>query len=225
MKEFPAGISDADQKRLRSAPCWLRSADEVIPAYKRFAAFVRDDYAPHGRTEPGVWALPDGAEARYRYQIRRMTTTDLTPEEIHQIGLKQLAETEAEMLALAHKLGFNDLASLNEHIKNDRKFYATSGQQVFDLYTRYARQMEAQLPKLFGRLPKNKLEVIPMDPFRVQECGPGRLQPGAHDGSRPGHINVNEYDPEHRLTVEYRSHRLPRGRTRASSADLHRHRN
>jgi uncharacterized protein (DUF885 family) len=199
VKKFPAGISDADQKRLRSAVLAAISG-EVLPAYQHFATFVRDEYAPHGRTEPGVWALPDGAE-RYRFEIRRMTTTDLTPEEIHQIGLKQLAETEAEMLALAHKLGFNDLASLNQHIKNDRKFYATSGQQVLDLYTKYARQMEAQLPKLFGRLPQNKLEVIPMDPFRAKNAVPADYNSGAQDGSRPGHINVNEYDPEHRLTL------------------------
>jgi uncharacterized protein (DUF885 family) len=199
LSNFPAGISDADQKRLRSAVL-AAIQGEVLPAYKRFAAFVRDDYAPHGRTEPGVWALPDGAE-RYRFQIRRMTTTDLTAEEIHQIGLKQLADTEAEMLALAHKLGFNDLASLNEHIKNDRKFYATSGQQVRDLYTRYTRQMEAQLPKLFGRLPQNKLEVIPMDQFRAKNAVPADYNAGAQDGSRPGHINVNEWDPEHRLTL------------------------
>jgi uncharacterized protein (DUF885 family) len=199
LNKFPAGTSDADQKRLRSS---VMSAinGEVLPAYKRFAAFVRDDYAPHGRTELGVWALPDGAE-RYRFQIRRMTTTDLTPEEIHQIGLKQLAETEAEMLALAHQLGFKDLASLNEHIKNDRKFYATSGQQVLDLYAKYTRQMEAQLPKLFGRLPQNKLEVIPMDPFRAKNAVPADYNSGAQDGSRPGHINVNEWDPEHRLTL------------------------
>jgi uncharacterized protein (DUF885 family) len=199
VKRFPAGISDADQKRLRSAVLAAISG-EVLPAYQRFAAFVRDEYAPHGRTEPGVWALPDGAE-RYRFEIRRMTTTDLTPEEIHQIGLKQLAETEAEMLALAHQLGFNDLASLNQHIKSDRKFYATSGQQVLDLYTQYTRQMEAQLPKLFGRLPQNKLEVIPMDPFRAKNAVPADYNSGAQDGSRPGHINVNEYDPEHRLTL------------------------
>jgi uncharacterized protein (DUF885 family) len=199
LSNFPAGISDADQKRLRSAVL-AAIQGEVLPAYKRFAAFVRDDYAPHGRTEPGVWTLPDGAE-RYRFQIRRMTTTDLTPEEIHQIGLKQLADTEAEMLALAHKLGFNDLASLNEHIKNDRKFYATSGQQVLDLYAKYTRQMEAQLPKLFGRLPQNKLEVIPMDPFRAKNAVPADYNAGAQDGSRPGHINVNEWDPEHRLTL------------------------
>ncbi|MGH9503511.1 MAG: DUF885 domain-containing protein [Terriglobales bacterium] len=199
VNNFPAGISQADQKRLRSAVLAAISG-EVLPAYKRFTAFVREDYAPHGRIEPGVWALPDGAE-RYRFEVRRMTTTDMTPEEIHQIGLKQVAETEAEMLALAHKLGFNDLASLNEHVKNDRQFYATSGQQVLDLYTKYTRQMEKQLPKLFGRLPQNKLEVIPMDPFRSRNAVPADYTPGAQDGSRPGHINVNEWDPEHRLTL------------------------
>jgi uncharacterized protein (DUF885 family) len=199
VSKFPAGISDADQKRLRPAVL-AAIKGEVLPAYQRFAGFVRDEYAPHGRTEPGVWALPDGAE-RYRFEIRRMTTTDLTPEEIHQIGLKQLAGTEAEMLALAHKLGFIDLASLNEHIKSDRKFYATSGHQVLDLYAKYTRQMEAQLPKLFGRLPQNKLEVIPMDPFRAKNAVPADYNAGAQDGSRPGHINVNEWDPEHRLTL------------------------
>jgi uncharacterized protein (DUF885 family) len=199
VNKFPATLSEADQKRLRSAVLATINS-EVRPAYKRFADFVRDDYAPHGRTEAGVWALPDGAE-RYRFEIRRMTTTDLTPEEIHQIGLQQLAETEAEMLTLAHKLGFNDLASLNQHIKNDRKFYATSGQQVLDLYSRYTRQMETQLPKLFGRLPQNKLEVIPMDPFRAKNAVPADYNSGAQDGSRPGHINVNEWDPEHRLTL------------------------
>jgi uncharacterized protein (DUF885 family) len=199
VSKFPAGISDGDQKRLRSAVLGVIRS-EVLPAYKRFAEFVSNEYAPHGRSEPGVWALPDGAE-RYRFQVRSMTTTDLTPEEIHQIGLKQLAETETEMLTLAHKLGFNDLASLNQHIKNDRKFYATSGQQVLDLYTKYTRQMEAQLPKLFGRLPQNKLEVIPMDPFRAKNAVPADYNSGAQDGSRPGHINVNEWDPEHRLTL------------------------
>jgi uncharacterized protein (DUF885 family) len=199
VNKFPAGISDADQQRLRAAVLSTITS-EILPAYQRFAAFVRDVYAPHGRTEPGVWALPDGAD-RYRFEIRRMTTTDLTPEEIHQIGLKQVAETEAEMLVLARKLGFNDLASLNEHIKSDRKLYATSGEQVLQLYTRYTRQMEKQLPKLFGRLPQNKLEVIPMDPFRSKNAVPADYNAGAQDGSRPGHINVNEWDPEHRLTL------------------------
>src|SRR5262249_49508378 len=91
LEQFPSGIADADQKRLREAVLKTIS-DQIIPAYRRFSAFVRNEYVPHGRTEPGVWALPDG-DARYRYAIKRMTTTDLSPDEIHEIGLKQLRET------------------------------------------------------------------------------------------------------------------------------------
>ncbi len=199
LAKFPSGISATDQQRLRSAVLAAINT-EILPAYKRFAGFVRDDYAPHGRSEPGVWVLPDGG-ARYRFEIRRLTTTDLAPQQIHELGLKQIAETEAQMLVLAHKLGFNGLASLHDHIKKDRSLYATSGEQVLDLYTKYTRQMEAQLPKLFGRLPKNKLVVIPMDPFRSRNAVPADYTGGAQDGSRPGRINVNEWDPEHRLTL------------------------
>jgi len=199
VKEFPSGIAAPEQNRLREA-ILTAIAGQVVPAYQHFAAFVRTEYAPHGRTDPGVWALPDGAE-RYRFAIRRITTTDKTPEEIHALGLKQIDEIEADMLAVAHKLGFKDLASLNDHIKNDRSFYASSGQQVLDLYTNYARGMEPELPKLFGRLPKSKLTVIPMEASRSKNAVPADYTDGAADGSRPGHINVNEWDPEHRLVL------------------------
>jgi uncharacterized protein (DUF885 family) len=130
VKEFPSSVPEPEQNRLREAV--LKAiADQVVPTYQRFATFVRTEYAPHGRTDPGIWSLPDGA-ARYRFAIRRITTTEMAPEEIHALGLKQIDEIEAEMLAVAHKLGFNDLASLNDHIKNERSFYATSGQQVLD---------------------------------------------------------------------------------------------
>jgi uncharacterized protein (DUF885 family) len=199
VKDFPSSVPASEQKRIRDAVL-ASIADQVVPSYQRFAAFVRNEYAPHGRSEPGVWSLPDGA-ARYRFAIRRITTTDMTSEAIHALGLKQIDEIEAEMLTDAHKMGFKDLASLNDHIKNDRSFYATSGQQVLDLYTNYARGVEPELPKLFGRLPKSKLTVIPMEASRSKNAVPADYTDGAADGSRPGHINVNEYDPEHRLTL------------------------
>jgi uncharacterized protein (DUF885 family) len=197
--KFPEDIPAAEQERLRKAVLTAINS-EIVPTYQKFATFLRVEYVPHGRTEPGVWALPDG-EARYRFAIHRMTTTDLSPDEIHEIGLKQIAETEKEMLTLAHKLGFKDLASLNDHIKNDRSLYASSGEQLLDLYAKYARQMEAKLPDLFERLPKNKLTIIPMDPFRAKNAVPADYTPGAADGSRAGRINVNESDPEHRLVL------------------------
>ena len=97
VKEFPSSVSAPEQKRLREAVL-AAIADQVVPAYQHFTAFVRTEYAPHGRTDPGVWALPDGA-ARYRFAIRHITTTDKTPEEIHALGLKQIDEIEADMLA------------------------------------------------------------------------------------------------------------------------------
>ena len=197
--KFPETISESDQKRLREAGI-AAVQTSVLPAYLRFSAFVRDEYVAKGRTEPGIWSLPDGA-ARYRYEIRRMTTTDLTPEQIHQIGLKQVEDIQAEMLALAHKLGFQDLASLNDHIKNERSFYATSGQQLLDLYQNYVNAMERELPRLFGHVPRAKLAVIPMEAARSKDGVPADYTDGTADGSRPGHINVNEWDPAHRLVL------------------------
>jgi len=196
---FPKDIAASDQKRLREAGL-AAVKESVLPAYVRFTAFVRDEYVPKGRVQPGIWSLPDGAD-RYRLEIRRMTTTDMTPDQIHDLGLKQVDEIEAEMLALAHKLGFKDLGSLNDHIKNERRFYATSGQQLLDLYANYVHEMGPELPKLFGRLPKNKLTVIPMEASRSKNAVPADYTDGTADGLRPGHINVNEWDPEHRLLL------------------------
>jgi uncharacterized protein (DUF885 family) len=198
-EKLPASIGAPEQKRLREeAIAAIRGG--VIPAYGKFTKFVREEYAPKGRTEPGLWALPDGA-ARYQFAVQQQTTTNMTPQEIHEVGLKQVDAIEAEMLTIAQRLGHQDIASLNQHIKSDRKFYATSGQQVLDLYQGYVNGMERELPKLFGRLPKNKLEVIPMEAAREKDATPADYTDGAADGSRPGHINVNEYDPKHRLTL------------------------
>lgn len=199
LQKFPAAISAPDRQRLTHA---IEAAvqDEVNPAYAKFAAFVRNDYAPNGRTEYGVWALPNGA-AQYRFAVRHMTTTDLTPDQIHAMGLKQVAEIDAQMLKLAESLGYHDLKSFNEHIRNDQDLYGKSSQQIFDLYQHYTDQMYTKLPQLFGHLPKTRLEVVPMEAYRAPDAVPADYSPGAGDGSRPGRINVNEYDPTHRLLL------------------------
>src|SRR6266481_9973421 len=96
LRKFPDALTEADRKRLREE---IESAvkSEVGPAYARFAKFVREDYAPHGRLDPGVWALPDG-EARYRFAVRHQTTTDVTAGQIHELGLKSVVEIEGAML-------------------------------------------------------------------------------------------------------------------------------
>jgi uncharacterized protein (DUF885 family) len=199
LRKFPDAIAEPDRKRLREE---IESAVkiEVAPAYARFAKFVREDYAPHGRLDPGVWALPDG-EARYRFAVRHQTTTDFSAEKIHELGLKSVAEIENQMLAIAKAQGFSELKSFNQHLQQDPKVHAKSGQQLFDLYTHYRDQMYVKLPELFGRLPKNKLDVVPMEAFRSASAPPADYSLGAGDGSRPGRINVNEYAPEKRLLL------------------------
>ena len=106
VNKFPAGISETEQKELREA-VFNEVTHDVAPAYARLAEFLRNDYAPKGRTEWGIWALPDG-DARYRFYIRQMTTTDMLPDAIHKLGVKQVAEIETEMLKIARQQGFND---------------------------------------------------------------------------------------------------------------------
>ena len=115
--------------------------------------------------------------------------------------MKSVAEIEAQMLKLAEAQGFHDLKSFNAHIRQDPALHAKSGQQLLDLYTHYRDQMYGKLPELFGRLPKNKLAVVPMEAFRAASAPPADYSLGAGDGSRPGRINVNEYAPEKRLLL------------------------
>ncbi len=199
VQKFPAGISAADQKKLHDAVVKAVQT-EVNPAYTKFAAFVKNDYAPKGRTEMGIWSLPNG-DARYKFAVKFLTTTNQTPEQIHQMGVKQVAEIDGQMLAIAKQQGFADLKSFNAHIRQDPKLHGTSGQQILDLYQHYTDQMYTKLPQLFGNLPKNKLDVVPMEAFRAPDSVPADYSPGTADGSRPGRINVNEYDPEHRLLL------------------------
>ena len=199
LRKFPDSVSEVERKQLRET---IESAvkNEVAPAYSKFAKFVRDDYAPHGRLDPGVWALPDG-EARYRFAVHHQTTTDFTADQIHQLGLKSVAEIETQMLTIAKTQGFSDLKSFNAHIRQDPALHAKSGQQLLGLYTQYRDQMYSKLPQLFGRLPKNRLAVVPMESFRSADSVPADYSIGAGDGSRPGRINVNEYAPQKRLLL------------------------
>jgi len=199
LRKFPDTISESDRQHLRDQIEAIVK-NEVSPAYSRFAKFVREDYAPRGRTDPGIWSLPDG-DARYRFAVRQQTTTSLSPEQIHDLGVKSVAEIESEMLKIAKAQGFSDLKSFNAHIRQDPNLHAKSGQQLLDLYTKYRDQMYEKLPQLFGRLPKNKLAVVPMESFRSADGVPADYSIGSGDGSLPGRINVNEYAPAKRLLL------------------------
>jgi len=189
--KFPDSIPEADRKRLRETGL-AAITGSVIPAYVSFTKFVRDEYAPKGRIEPGVWALPDGPE-RYAFRVKESTTTNLTPEEIHQIGLAQVKEIEGRMLGVARQLGYSDLKSFQTAVKDDPKLHGHSRQEILDLYRKYIDQMDAKLPQMFGRLPRAKLEVMPIEEFREKEASTHYIQ-GTPDGSRPAHVMVNTGD-------------------------------
>ena len=202
LSKFPDSISEADRKRLHDATV-AAIRESIDPAYTKFARFVREEYAPKGRTEAGIWSLPDGT-ARYAAMVKRSTTTDLSPEEIHQLGLRQVTELEAQMLAIAQKLGYKDVKTLNADIERNPKLHAHSRQQILDLYRSYTDTMWAQLPTAFGRLPKAKLEVMPIEEFHEKEAATHYNQ-GTPDGSRPGHVMVNTGDFEHRKLINIES--------------------
>src|SRR5271165_709496 len=202
-QKFPASFSESDKTRLKTAGL-AAIKDNVLPAYAKFATFVRDEYVPKGRTEVGVWSLPNG-NAIYAFEVRRSTTTDKTPEEIHQIGLQQVAEIETQQLAIANRLGFKDLKSFRESVKANPKLYAQSREQILDLYRKYTAQMKPELPKLFGRLPKADLIVMPVEPFREKDAPGAQYVPGTPDGSRPGHVEVNTSEPEKRMVISIES--------------------
>jgi uncharacterized protein (DUF885 family) len=203
LSKFPASVSEADRTRIRAA---FTDAiqNSIYPAYTKFATFVKDEYAPAGRTQVGMWSLPNGI-ARYARRARQSTTTKLTPAEIHQIGLGEVARIEGEMLTIAKAQGFNDLKSFNASIEKNADLRAKSRDQILDIYRKYEDQMYAKLPQLFGRLPKAKLEVVPIGSYREKEAAGADYDPGAADGSRPGRINVNTYDATNRKTITMES--------------------
>ncbi len=199
-KTFPKSIPEAEQTRLREQGI-AAIRDGVLPAYAHFAEFVRKDYAPHGRTEPGVWSLPDG-DAYYAYLVKESTTTDLTPDQIHQLGLAQVKEIEARMKEVAAQLGYKDLKSFNAAVTADPKLHAHSRQQLLDLYTKYIDQMYPKLPQLFGRMPKAKVEVMQVEEFREKDAAAASYVQGTANGSRPGHVMVNTGDFEKRSLLD-----------------------
>jgi uncharacterized protein (DUF885 family) len=192
LKKFPSSIPVAEQTRIRTEMLAAIS-DQVLPAYKRFAHFLQVSYIPSGREQPGISALPDGA-AYYRFLVRRTTTTDLTPAEIHQIGLEQVQKDEAEMLVIAKKLGFPDLKSFRASLKSNPKLHPTSREALLDAYSGYLKAMQAKLPQLFGILPKAPFEIEAVPDYLEKTAPPAYYEPGTPDGSRPGKLMIDLYN-------------------------------
>jgi uncharacterized protein (DUF885 family) len=161
--------------------------NDVIPAYRSFAAFVRKEYAPGGRTTLAVTSLPDG-ERRYQNDIYGRTTTHMAPDQIHQLGLHEIDRIQAEMTVIAKKAGFADLASFRASLKTNPKYIPTSSEQILDDFRHYIAQMEPKLPELFTLLPKSPVTVEAIPAF--QAAAATHYMIGTPDGKRPGRVVV-----------------------------------
>ncbi|HFV9230037.1 TPA: DUF885 family protein [Acinetobacter baumannii] len=199
LKQFPKNISKAEQERLSRKV--LQTIDQYVrPAYQKLGTFIQKDYLPHGRQHEGIWSLPKGDEL-YRFYVENNTTTSESPENIHQLGLKEVARIEAEMLKIAKAQGFNDLKSFQQSLKTNPAVFPKSREEILEIYRGYIAQMQPELPKLFGLLPKNKVEVLPVEQYREKEAAGAEYHQGTPDGSRPGQVYVNTGDFSERSKI------------------------
>src|SRR6266478_2426554 len=185
-KKYPATISPEDQKRLTQQITDAINSD-IIPAYKLFADFLRTVYAPEGRATLAVTSLPDG-QKRYENDIYGRTTTRMKPDEIHQLGLREIDRIQAEMIAIAKKEGFADLAAFRVSLKTNPKYVPTSAEQILEDFRHYIAQMEPKLPELFTLLPKSPVTVEAIPAF--QSAAATHYVTGTPDGKRPGRVVV-----------------------------------
>jgi uncharacterized protein (DUF885 family) len=198
-KKFPSSIPAAEQPRLRKEITEV-VVKEVLPAYLDFANFITSEYTPSGRTTLAVTSLP-GGEQRYLNDIRSRTTlSDLTPDRIHQIGLSEMQRIETQMLAIAHREGFQDLPSFRESLKSNPHYRPASAEAIVEDFRKYIAQMQPKLPELFGFIPGLPLTVEPMPDFEPGTAT--HYQAGTPDGKRPGRIVVAVSNFEQRSMID-----------------------
>jgi uncharacterized protein (DUF885 family) len=190
---FPAEVPAADQQRLKAAYAQSVST-EVRPAVTRLRDFIRDRYLPRTRPTVGLQDMK-GGPALYRHLVARSTTTDMTPDEIHRIGLAEVARIQAEMEAVKAQVGFKGtLQQFFEHIRTDPKFKPKSREQLQQGYVAIGKRLDSTLPTMFSTLPKTPLEIRPVPALTEKGAARGSYQSGTVDGSRPGVFYFNAYD-------------------------------
>jgi uncharacterized protein (DUF885 family) len=200
LQRFPAALSEQDRAQIRTA---LLTAirTQVQPAFAHFAKYLAAQYIPNARKDAGLWANKDG-DACYAYLVQSFTTTDLTPDQVYQMGVADVARIEPQLLAVVQQLGYKDLRSFHEALVNNPKEHAQSGAQLIGLYQHYVDQMEPKLPNLVTKLPSTPLKVVAMPSFGAADQVPADYQPGTPDGSRPGELRVNTSDASKRLLTQ-----------------------
>ena len=199
VKEFPAGISDADKARLTTE---YRAAitDEIYPALTRLRDFFQNDYLAHARDGVGLKYMK-GGDKLYAYLIQSTTTLPMTPDEIHNLGLSEVARITGEMEKVRKEVGFKgDLQAFFNYLRTDPKFKMKSREALTQGYYDIGKKVEAKLPVYFSTIPKASLRIQPYEPFREKFEAGGSYEQGTPDGSRPGTFFFNAYDLPSRTT-------------------------
>jgi uncharacterized protein (DUF885 family) len=199
VKKFPADFSQADKTRLEAA---YRAAitNDIYPAMKRVRDYLESSYLPKARDGYGLMYMKGGKEL-YAYLVQSTTTLPLTPEEIHQTGLSEVARITGEMEKVKQEVGFNGtLPQFFEYLRTDPKFKKPTREALTQGYYDIGKAVDAKLPAYFSTLPKSKLEIRPYEPFREKFQAGGSYEQGTPDGSRPGIFYFNAYDLPSRTT-------------------------
>lgn len=191
--KLPEDFSDADKARLTEAYRAL-IGEQLMPAYRRLRDYVAGEYLQASRDSYGLSALPDG-DAWYAYRAQQSTTTSLTPEQIHQIGLDEVARIQGEMRTVQAELGIEgDLHALFRHMKSAPDSYFATEEDLLAAYRGFRATVDPLLPTLFDIQPKADFEIRPVEAFRAQSASAASYQGPPQDGSRPGIFYVNTYD-------------------------------
>ena len=196
---FPADIPAADQARLKSAYS-ASIRDEVRPALTRLRAFIADEYLPRARSTVGLHDMP-GGDRLYAYLVEANTTTSVTPDEIHRIGLDNVERIHSEMENVKRQVGFTGtLKEFFEHIRTDPKFKPASREALQQGYVAIGKRVDLGLSRLFRTLPRAPLEIRPVPALTEKGAARGSYNSGTPDGSRPGIFYFNAYDLPSRTT-------------------------
>ena len=197
-RQFPEEFSEKDKSILIEKYTEM-VLNKIIPAYKKLSDFMSDQYLDAGRSSSGISAFEDGSDY-YNYSIKLYTTTELTADEIHNIGLKEVAKISSEMEKIKTKVGFNgDLKSFFNHVRElDELIPFNKPQEVIDNFNKIHEKMTPQVNKLFGLQPKTPFEVRRTESFREASAS-AEYNPGSLDGTRPGIFyvpipNIKEYN-------------------------------
>ena len=193
LKNFPDNIPEQDRERL-VAGYESMIANKVIPAYQRLRGFMAEEYLPHARESHGIGALPGGKEW-YAHQVKYHTTTDLTPEQIHEIGKTYAEELYKEIETVKNTVGFEgDMKAFFQFLREDPQFYHDEPEKLVQSYRDVRTDIEQRLPRLFDLIPVSEYVIKPVEDFRAASSAAAHYMPPAPDGSRPAVFYVNTHD-------------------------------